>query len=639
MQVEKMLNGRIFNTKVRSQNVSGKEKWLGYLLGPCGALLGSAVLGTYLNVYWTDVLGLNGLWGGLFIIIFPILSKILDAVTNIVMGRIIDRSRTKQGKARPWLLLSAPLVAVSGILLFVVPTGNMVVQVIWISISYNLYYAVAYTMYNMSHNLMVPLSTRNASQRGVLAVFNQVASVMMSGIVVALIFPMLIFPNLGVTQSPWIICMSIISALAFPAILLEYYFTKERVTAEQNNQKETVIPFSKQLKALFSDKYMWLLLGYFMLYTMTSMLKNTSLPYYCNYVLGTYADGTTQMLISVVGGIPMGIGIFAVWPLANKFGKKNVTVAGFILYALGSAICWLFPTNMIIMLIGQFIKNIGGLPCAYVFMSLFADALDHVEWRNGFRCDGLAMSIYGIIITAVSGVVGGIFNGLLTSAGYLTPETVSAMPEVMDGIQKVIENSNGTFSLIFNQPDTVNNVFIFFFVGLEAIAGILYAVMLMFVRVEKTLPKKQKLIREFQKKKCLERGEVWIEPEVRAEQEQKELDAEAEEYFRKELKERCEKQGWNYEEKLAEHIAGQEATKEKNEKKRIAAEAKMAEKENRAEEKRAARLVKMSPEQIAKREARAKKRAEHDDAEWEIEKAKGDIWRDKMQAELAAIKK
>ncbi len=119
-------------------------------------------------------------------------------------------------------------------------------------------------------------------------------------------------------------------------------------------------------------------------------MKNSALVYYCNYVLGTYNDGVTQMLVSVIGGIPMGIGIFAVWPLAKKFGKRNVTLFGFVLYALGSLICWAAPTNMVVVLVGQFIKNIGGLPCAYVFMALFADVLDHSEWRSGFRrgtCD------------------------------------------------------------------------------------------------------------------------------------------------------------------------------------------------------------------------------------------------------------
>ena len=121
---------------------------------------------------------------------------------------------------------------------------------------------------------------------------------------------------------------------------------------------------------------------YFLIFTVGSTIKNISLVYFSNYVLGTYNDGKTQTMLSVIGGIPMGIGIFAVWPLAKKFGKRNLTAIGFIFYAVGSAICWLAPTNMVIVLIGQFIKNIGGLPCSYVFMALFADVLDHVEWKK-----------------------------------------------------------------------------------------------------------------------------------------------------------------------------------------------------------------------------------------------------------------
>lgn len=124
MEKGKLLSGRIFNSKVHSKNVEGKEKWLGYLLGPCGALLLNAVLATYLNVFYTDVLKLTTVWGGLFLVVFPLVSKVIDAVTNVVMGYIIDHTKTKQGKARPWLLLSAPLLFVTGLLLFLVPSGN-----------------------------------------------------------------------------------------------------------------------------------------------------------------------------------------------------------------------------------------------------------------------------------------------------------------------------------------------------------------------------------------------------------------------------------------------------------------------------------------------------------------------------------
>ena len=647
--VGKMLSGRIFNSKVKSQNVTGKEKWLGFLLGPCGALLFNAVMATYLNVYYTDVLGLGTVWGGMFLVIFPIISKVIDAITNVIMGAVIDRTRTKQGKARPWLLLSAPLVAVTGVLLFIVPSGNQTLQIIWVMLSYNLYYSISYTIYNMSHNLMVPLSTRNTTQRGVLAVFNNISTIMMSGILVALVFPMVIIPSLGTSKTMWIIAMSILACISLPLVLVEYYFTKERVTAELGGQKEEKVPFTLQLKAVFTDKYMLFLLGYFLLYTLTSQLKNIALPYYCNYVLGTYSDGITQTLVSVLGGIPMGIGIFAVWPLAKKFGKKNITVIGFVLYALGSAVCWMAPTNLYIVLVGQFIKNIGGLPCAYVFMALFADTLDHLEWKNGFRCDGIAMSAYSVIITAAAGIVTGIFNGGISGAGYVAPFT--ATTETLEAVLQQIASlgyslqidpsllkpaADGVYTIAIAQPDAVNTVFVLFFVGLEAIAGLVYALMLIPVTVEKTVGKKLVIIRARQKAECEARGEIWVEPEVRAAEEQKQLDMEAEEVYRKELKERCEKKGIDYITELEKHIRAVRIKEEKQAEKERLAAIKAEEKQKVAADKLAAKLTRMTPAQRDKYEARMEKRKAREDAAWEIERAKGEVLFNKMQAELAA---
>ena len=469
-----LLDHKAFQSRVNTAEVRRKEKWLGYLLGPAGALLLNAVLATYLNVYYTDVLKLTHVWGGTFLVIFPIISKIVDAVTNVVMGYVIDRTHTKEGKARPWLLLSAPLLTITGILLFTVPGGSETVQVIWVIISYNLFYSFAYTIFNMSHNLMVPLSTRNITQRGSLSVFNQISTIMMSGILVALVFPMVIMPAVGVDAGRWIALMSVLSILALPLTLLEYYFTKERVTLEEQiTDIRKSVSFSRQLKAIFTDKYMLLIYAYFLIYTAGSSIKNISLVYFCNYILGTYNDGFTQTLLSVIGGIPMGIGIFAVWPLAKKFGKRNVTLAGFILYAIGGVICWVFPTNMTIMLIGQFIKNIGGLPCAYVFMALFADVLDHLEWKTGFRSDGVAMSVYNTIAVAMVGVCTGIFNGLLGHAGYIAPE-------IVDGVTVAAE-----------QSAAVKGVITFGFVGLEVFTGVILAVLLVFLNVEKNIEKKQ----------------------------------------------------------------------------------------------------------------------------------------------------
>ncbi len=621
MKIKNLLNARIFDSRIHSKNVTNGEKWFGYLLGPCGALLLNATLATYLNVYYTDVLRLTTVWGGAFLIMFPVVSKIIDAITNVIMGYIIDRTKSKQGKARPWIFISAPLIAVTGILLFAVPGGSEGLQVAWVMLSYNLFYSFAYTIYNMSHNLMVPLSTRNTVQRGGLSVFNQIATIMMSGIIVALIFPMAIMPALGVDKSLWIVVMGILSIVALPLTLIEYYFTKERVTEELGNTQEKQVPFRIQLKIVLTDKYMIVIFVYFLIYLLASSIKNLGLVYYCNYVLGTYNDGITQTLVSVLGGIPMGIGIFAVWPLAKKFGKRNITLVGFLLYSLGSAICWIAPTNLYIVLVGQFIKNIGGLPCSYVFMALFADGLDHLEWKSGVRCDGTAMSIYGIIACCLGGLATSVFNAMLSGSGYIAPELV-------DGVTVAVE-----------QSESVKNAITFAFVGLETITGIVLAILLMFLSVEKTIGRKQTIIRERQRVIAEANGEEWIAPEIRSAQEEERYIIESERIFQEELREKCIKKGLNYEAELEKHkkqVAEQRA--KQAEKKRLADEKESA-KLKKSEEKKATKLASLTPEQLAVKEARAKKRRERDDAIWAVEFAKGEEYYRKIQAELTVSQK
>lgn len=622
---EEKAKGRLWSKKplrsaIQSRNVTGKEKWLGYLIGPAGALLLNAVLATYLNIYYTDVLNLSPLWNGLFLMIFPIVSKILDAITNFLMGSIIDHTHTKQGKARPWILLSAPLLAITGILLFVVPEANPTVQAIWVMISYNFFYSVAFTMYNMSHSLMVPLSTRNVSQRGELSVFNQISTIMVSGIVVALVFPMVVMPLIGVDRSSWILVMSILSILALPLTILEYYFTRERITEEGQDNEPKKIPLRLKMKAVFSDRYLMLLILYFFVYTLGSSFKNTALPYYCNYVLGTYNDGKTQTLVSVLGGIPMGIGIFAVWPLAKKFGKRNVTMFGFLIYALGSLICWIAPTNLYVVLVGQFIKNIGGLPCAYVFMALFADALDHLEWKTGFRSDGLAMSIYSLLITIISGITTGLFNYSLQLGHYQAP-VMGDYSGISNAVQKTItQGSNVT--TVFVQSDTMNNLFTFFFVGFEVITGLLCALILLFVNVEKTITKKQQVLVERQKEACLAAGKTWISFADKARMEQEEQALEAEQYALQELKARCEKEHTNYEAALAKHNAAKALRDQKAAEKKAKQDAKEMTAKQKKAEKEARKEAKKTPEQKAKEQLRERAKQEKVNALYHEEETK-----------------
>lgn len=628
-----VLENRIFDSRVKSKNVTGKEKRLGYLLGPCGALLLNATLNIYLNQYYVDVLGLGALFGGLFIALFPIFSKIIDGVVDILYGYLIDRTKSKQGKGRPRILLCAPLLAITGILLFTVPQADPGIQAIYVVITYNLFYSFAYSIYNMAYNLMVPLSTRNTQQRNLLSVFTQVSTIMISGILVALVFPMVVLPFIGVDKTMWIIVMSIVSTIALPLTLIQYYFTKERITEEKRDQQEKKIPFKAQLKAAFSDKYIYLLMLYFMVYTLGAQFKNLGLVYYSNYVLGTYSDGITQTMISVIGGVPMGIGIFAVWPLVKRFGKKNVTFAGFLIYALGSAICCIAPSNMVIVLIGQFIKNIGGLPCSYVFMALMADCLDNLEWKTGFRSDGVVTATYNIVSTTVTGVGTGLFNFGLSANDYVAPITGEVSSDITNTVQKTIENADGSISTIFNQNDNVINFIVFAFLGFEILTGLISAILIWFMDVEKNISRKQKVLVEREKEEFKKEGKVWLPADERAAIKQEKDDLEAEEAYKEELVKKCEKEGKDFAKEYAIHLYKKNLKAEKDHQKELKTINSEKAFNEKTKKKHAERLAKFNDKQKANYEKHQQKLEE----KWIKEKERGERIYQKFQKELGNI--
>jgi GPH family glycoside/pentoside/hexuronide:cation symporter len=531
-----MFDSHLFDSRIKSANVQNSERWIGYLLGPGGVITLNAVIFSYLNVFYTDVVKVGYIWGGLFLVIFPIISKVIDAITNIIMGRIIDRTRSRQGKARPWLIVAAPLLAISGILLFLLPRASSTIQIIWIFFSYNMYYSLGYTVYYMSHTLLVPLSTRNTKQRDGLAVISSVALNMIPGSFVSMLFPMVVLPALGVDQDKWIAMACIVSIIAVPSMLLEYYFTKERITEETYGlpeQKETHSAI-KEIKACLASNYWVIIMALIIVSQVINNIQITSLIYYSNWVLGTYNDGVTMPMLSIVGNAPLGIGILFMWPLCKKFGKRNITMAGFIIGILGGAFCYLNPTHVTTVLIGLIIRAIGALPITYVNTAMIAEALDHVEWKNGFRSDGMSASVYTIIFTVSAGLAAGLFNLGLAGFGYVPPA------------------ADGSF---ITQNSAVQGFFTFGYIGFVIIGYVIMFVLLIFFKVEKEMPT---IIRDTvarHKAEAEAMGRVWISPEDKARFEQEELDRIAEEKRVEELKAHCEKKGLKFEEEETKYQA------------------------------------------------------------------------------------
>ncbi len=439
---KELLDHKIFNSVIHSENVSAKERWIGYLIGPFSVMLMSSILSNYLNVYYTDVTNVGKIWGGMFLSLFPIVVKILDAFTFIIMGMIVDRCRTCQGKARPWILFSAPLMVISMILLFAVPDNNSFVTAVWIFLSYNLFYSVAYTAYNTAHTLMVPLSTKDLKDRSTLSVIANAAG-MITGAIIAVLFPSVVLPMIGVDRGKWVTVMAVIAIAAFPFILMEYYFTRERVTEEEyknSSDKRTQNPTGKpslikQFKLCVKSKKWVVLMIYLCIIHTVNLLSSNAAFYYCNWVLGSYNDGYTQALYYALGNAPLGIGIFICRPVCKKLGRENAMAGGFILAAIGTIVCLLNPKNLAMVLIGQIIKSLGLIPSNYMITAMLGDALDDVEKVTGVRCDGFSSSVYNVIITLATGLALFILNLGLTQLGYAAPSVSGAIPIQSAGLQ------------------------------------------------------------------------------------------------------------------------------------------------------------------------------------------------------------
>lgn len=556
----------VLRTRITSANVKPKEMFLGYFVGPFCALISNAIFGSFLNRYYTDVIGITRPEYGAFSALYPMISVIFVVLGNLLVGQLIERTRTNQGKARPWLLLSALLVPVAICLLFLVPVGSSpTAQMAWIAVSYNLYYAVAYPFFYTAHSSLVGLSTRNSKHRGLLATFSNASGVAAVGIGASILVPLLLQSLLFVegagggidtaaSYNNWRIVMLVLVVLTFFAILIEYFFTRERITEENMklNIKEEKIPMLKQLKAVVNEKYWWFIILYFLLFQFSGLLKNSSMTFYCKWMLQPVSLGGMQLdpmfLLGLVGGIPTAIGMVVAWPIAAKLGKKNAVVGGLVISVLGGLVSFIDVHNLYIVCAGVVLKGIGSIPAMYVTLALLSDVLDHLEAKNGFRSDGFTMSVYGAIMVGLSGLGNGILNALLSANGY---------------------NAE-----LASQPKGVETALVVCYLAMELICYAVIAVLLCFLTVEKHIDEDHKIILEHQRQAVLAAGGEWIEPAERLRMEQEEADRLADEARRAELKAWCEKKGKSFEEEESKYEAAQEAKRRRAEERAAAKAAK-----------------------------------------------------------------
>ena len=542
MNKKSFFDNPVLKTKITSQNVKLQEMLIGYFVAPMGAMLANSIFGSYLSRYYSDVLGWTKF--GAFSALLPIVSVIFVIAGNLLIGQWIDKTRTSAGKARPYLLLSIPLLAAAIILMFMTPTGGSnIVQMGFIAVTYNLYYAIAYPCYYTAHSSMVSLSTRNSNQRGLLATLSNAGMVAAAGVGASIVVPILLQPFMFVTDDSGVIdiaasygnwrILSIALALVTGiGILFEYWYTRERITEEEmalGVQKET-IPTSRHIQVCTKEKLWWMVILFILIFQAGQLIKNTSMSYYARWMFSSVLDssnpesasGALMSTLGLIGGLPSAVGMVIAWPLASKLGKRRAIVIGLAFSFIGGLVAFINVHNFGIVCAGVVLKAIGIIPAQYVMLAVLSDVLDHLEAKHGFRSDGFTMSMYGAIMVGLLGLAIGIVNGVLSASGYDATLT---------------KQSAGTETMI-----------IVVYLMMDLISFVLSIICLAKMDVEKYAQEDHDAIIAHQKAAVLAEGGTWIEPEERARLEQEEADRKAEEARIAELKERCKKQGLSFEE-------------------------------------------------------------------------------------------
>ncbi|KJF39269.1 hypothetical protein TQ39_13190 [Ruthenibacterium lactatiformans] len=543
--------GNIWNSRIRSANVRAKEMWLGYVFGPFGVMLMYSVVNSYYNQYLTDIMGFTasrGAWIAIFMVIFPVLTKVIDATTNVLMSRLIDSTVCRQGKLRPWFLLSLPILVVSILMLFSVPVASPQLQAVWIFISYNLFYSVGYTMWNMAYQLSASLSSRNTDHRKNNSMAGQMAKNLGVGMI-SIFFP-LIMTSVGAMmgdnyRQSYLACMALVCCVTVPLTFLQYFYTRERVTEERRSthaalsETHTAVPeapFAKQIKACLQSRYWILLIILILVYQVFNNLRDMSLIYYSGWVVQGNAYGqyaAIQAKFQMIAMSPMGPGIILLIPLVKKLGRRRSIWVCSIFSIVGSTVALLNAGHTLPVYAGTAVMCIGNLAFVYTYLSFLGDTIDHVEWKTGIRCDGATGALVGFVTAASAGIGQGLFNLGLMLTGYATPE-------------KIGESAEG-IALYADQPAAATAWINFSYQGSLLLVGVLAFILFrFFFDIEDKMDTITHDLQERHRAECEAKGIEYIPSYELERREQEELRRKAEEVRIRELKEYCARTGKDF---------------------------------------------------------------------------------------------
>lgn len=388
------------------------------------ALLTGLVTG-YINYFSTDLLLISSVALGNILLI----SRLFDGVTDIGMGFLIDRTKSKAGKARPWIARSIIPFALFSVLLFAAPLNlSDGMKLAWIFIFYNLY-ALAYTALGIAMNTLNIRLTKNASE------VNSISTVLMFGTILGNVVinaaAVSALTALSGTPEPYTQAGYLKFAFILGVVCLvggfgTYFLTKELPESEIEKKTGEQTPPLEGLKSLFKNKY-WLMqvANTFFIYLGLNA-RLAVMIYFGIYVLGNPLLITPLVIADNVPGLlcmPIALG------LCNKFGKRKVALIGLCGTMVGFALMFLNIHNFPVFIVGLVLRAICFSPVQGVGNAFIVDSATYGEWKTGVKAEGMAFSAVSFANKVSSGLAVVIVGWVLDLTGYVpnAAQTASAL--------------------------------------------------------------------------------------------------------------------------------------------------------------------------------------------------------------------
>lgn len=384
---------------------------LAYGCGDTACNIVFGMISTLLTLFYTDYAGVPVATVGMVMLI----SRVFDGTSDVFMGFIVNRTKSKWGKARPWILWMSIPYCVSAVMLFTVPQTSESLQFWYIFVTYNLTTTVLYTAINVPYGTMSTMMTRSSRERDLLSVFRM--SMAPVGRIISVTLTMPVVKLFGDTKEAWMKAMMMWSAVAFVMLIICFVRCRERVQI-QSVAAKTDVPVGKNIKALLANKYFWAVL---ILWTVTCVhgtLVGTDLPFYCKYLFGNDQWMYSALYLAEAGTLVIGAMLCPL--LLNRFTKRDLALYGCILAVAAHATLLIDPRNFTLALVSSIVRALGEAPLTAIVFGMMGDVIEYGQWKTHIRQEALIFGGGSLGFKIGTGITSAVITKLMDASGYMS---------------------------------------------------------------------------------------------------------------------------------------------------------------------------------------------------------------------------